>query len=223
MSKWQKVRYVAGGAALGLAGSSLLQVGLKKKELKKQSENDMVPKIPVIRMAGNITAPPNKPFNPNAINLEAFEKPLKEAFAMKNVKAIVIEMNSPGGSPAQSSLLHSHIQSLRAKQESKEVPVLCYCTDLCASGGYYIASACSEILVLPSTIVGSIGVVSPDIGLVDALQKLGVEDRTATAGASKNAGSPFRPVDPVAVRKKAVLLTDLHEDFRFSPSLQYND
>ena len=122
----------------------------------------------------------------------------------------MIEMNSPGDSPAQSSLLNSRITSLRAKHQ---LPMLCYCTDVCASGGYYIAAACDEILVLPSTIIGSIRVVSPSIGLVGAIKKLGVKGRTLTSGASKLGDHPLRPSDPVAVAKKKMLLNELHQDF----------
>merc|ERR1712046_62893 len=179
--------------------------------MQRPRVDEVTPSIRVIRMAGPIQPPTSALAGGRSINLAQFEEQLSSAFRAKNTKAVAIEMNSPGGSPAQSSLLNSRISCLRAKY--KEVPVLCYCTDVCASGGYYIAAACDEILVLPSTIVGSIGVVSPSIGLVDTMNKLGIQDRTQTSGKSKLGDSPLQPSDPVAVAKKQALLTELHDDF----------
>ena len=95
-----------------------------------------------------------------------------------------------------------------------ETKLLCYCTEVCASGGYYIASACDEIHVLPSSIIGSIGVVSPSLGLVELLKNWGIEDRTLTAGSSKTGDSPLRPRDAKEVQKKTRLLEELHDDFK---------
>merc|ERR1719198_2573604 len=109
-------------------------------------------------------------------------------------------------------MVYNRLRALKA--EHPNTPLLCFTTDVCASGGYYIASACDEIFVLPSSIVGSIGVVSPSVGLVELLRKWGVEDRTLTAGTSKAGDSPLRARDPVEVRKKAMLLEELHADFK---------
>jgi serine protease SohB len=85
---------------------------------------------------------------------------------------------------------------------------------MCASGGYYIASACDEIHVIPSSVVGSIGVQALNIGVVELFKKWGLEDRTMTAGTSKNSDSPFKPRDPVAVQKTARMLEEIHQDFK---------
>merc|ERR1712166_972331 len=199
VSPWNKVTlrtWVLGAAT----GAALTSFGYQMSE---RSLDERAAKVHVIRMAGIIAA--DKP-----INLAAFKDELAKAFKAPNTKAVVIEMNSGGGSPAQSSLLNSHITSMRAKHQ---LPVLCYCTDVCASGGYYIAAACDEILVLPSTIIGSIGVVAFMPGFVGAMKKLGVEDRTVASGASKQGDVPWQPSNPLALAKKKVLMTELHEDF----------
>eukprot|EP00658_Telonema_sp_P-2_P048931 TRINITY_DN37217_c0_g1_i1.p1 TRINITY_DN37217_c0_g1~~TRINITY_DN37217_c0_g1_i1.p1 ORF type:complete len:320 (+),score=77.06 TRINITY_DN37217_c0_g1_i1:174-1133(+) len=205
MSLWSKAKYTLLGAALGSAAVAAGRMSSKQED---------APCIHVIQMSGNIS-PPAAPGGwaapSSGINLAGFEKQLSQAFEAKSTKAIVIELNSPGGSPAQSSLLHSRIRALRQKRQ--DIPVLCFCTDMCASGGYYIAVACDEIHVLPSTLIGSIGVVSPGVGLVDCLKKLGVEDRTLTSGHSKMGDNPLQPSDPVAVAKKRVILEDIHADF----------
>lgn len=108
--------------------------------------------------------------------------------------------------------LFNRLRSLKA--EHPDVPLLCYVTDCCASGGYYIASAADEIHVLPSSIVGSIGVVSPMLGVAGLLKQHGLEDRTLTAGSAKNADNPLAPRNPVAVAQKRRLLEELHEDFK---------
>jgi len=200
VSPWNKATlrtWVLGAAS----GAALTYFGTQMSE---RSLDERAAKVHVIRMAGTIGAG-DKP-----INLAAFKDELAKAFKAPNTKAVVIEMNSGGGSPAQSSLLNSHITSMRAKHQ---LPVLCYCTDVCASGGYYIAAACDEILVLPSTIIGSIGVIAMMPGFVGAMKKLGVEDRTVTSGASKQGDVPWQPSNPLALAKKKVLMTELHEDF----------
>ena len=161
--------------------------------------------VALVRMSGTIEAPSNSPLRgSSAINLQKFDKQLDGAFRVPNCSAVVLEMNSPGGSPAQSALLHHRLLALR--KQHPHVPLLCYCTDVCASGGYYIASACDEIHVLPSSLVGSIGVVSPSLGLANWLKRHGLEDRTLTAGTSKAGDNPLAPRNPLAVAQKKQLL-----------------
>jgi len=169
--------------------------------------------VALIKMTGQIAAPTPSPLGSStSINLERYNQMLTSAFRSPTTAAVAIEMNSPGGSPVQSALLHNRLLAL--KEQNPDVKLLCYCTDVCASGGYYIASAADEIHVLPSTIIGSIGVVSPSIGVAELLRKNGVEDRTLTAGTSKVGDSPLQPRDPVAVAKKRLLLAELHDDFK---------
>ncbi|EOD19255.1 hypothetical protein EMIHUDRAFT_423009 [Emiliania huxleyi CCMP1516] len=221
-----RVRCLATGAAIGvgasaassyLADNPLVMTQLKRKLSEAgggsgSEKEEKPPLVCVVKMSGQIAAPaPGGLGARQTISLSAFEPVLEQAFKVEP-RCVVLELNSPGGSPAQSSLLHSRLQQLRKKHP--DVELLCYTTDVCASGGYYIASACDEIFVLPSSIVGSIGVVSPSVGLVELLRKWGVEDRTLTAGTSKAGDSPLRARDPVEVRKKEMLLEELHADFK---------
>mmetsp|Transcript_31272 Transcript_31272/g.98727 ORF Transcript_31272/g.98727 Transcript_31272/m.98727 type:complete len:402 (-) Transcript_31272:270-1475(-) len=221
-----RVRCLATGAAIGvgasaassyLADNPLVMTQLKRKLSEAgggsgSEKEEKPPLVCVVKMSGQIAAPaPGGLGARQTISLSAFEPVLEQAFKVEP-RCVVLELNSPGGSPAQSSLLHSRLQQLRKKHP--DVELLCYTTDVCASGGYYIASACDEIFVLPSSIVGSIGVVSPSVGLVELLRKWGVEDRTLTAGTSKAGDSPLRARDPAEVRKKEMLLEELHADFK---------
>jgi len=144
-------------------------------------------------------------------SLDRFETQLKDAFAAPDCCAVVLEISSPGGSPAQSALLHARLKALKAKHPT--TPLLCFCTDVCASGGYYIAAACDEIHVLPTTLVGSIGVVAPSVGLHGLLKMYGVEDRTLTAGTAKLGDHPLAPRNPVAIARKRAVLEEVHQDF----------
>jgi protease-4 len=108
-----------------------------------------------IVMAGNIEA--DGGFAPaSRLNVRNLERQLARAFATPRARAVVLEINSPGGSPAQASLLHARLTALRRTHANVEL--LCFGTDCVASGGYYVAAAADEIFVLPSTLVGSIGV-----------------------------------------------------------------
>jgi len=213
-----RLRYLGAGAAVGIALSKAAKmleeddnVLQKLMPTKMAAGGEPVKTIAVVKMSGVIAAPSPGPFPSKNISLENFDKTLTDAFLTPNCAAVVIEMNSPGGSPVQSALLHNRLRALR--EEHPGTPLLCFCTDVCASGGYYIASACDEIHCMPSSIVGSIGVVSPSLGLTGLMKQYGVEDRTMTAGTSKAADSPLRPRDPVADAKKQKLLDELHHDF----------
>ena len=136
---------------------------------------------------------------------------LKSSFEDKNSKAVVLYINSPGGSPVQSSMIYNQIMRLK-KEHNKKVFVVG--KDLVASGGYYIASAADTILVDKSTIIGSIGVISGGFGFTGAMEKLGVERRVITAGESKNLLDPF---SPATEKGKAVIqgmTQEIHENFK---------
>jgi len=119
---------------------------------------------------------------------------LRKAFEAKNSKAVVLRINSPGGSPVQSDEINTEISRLRGLHPSKEMHVVV--SDICASGGYYIAAAADQIYANPSSIVGSIGVRMDGFGFVGTMEKLGVERRSLTAGENKSILDPFQPVNP---------------------------
>jgi protease-4 len=136
---------------------------------------------------------------------------LRASFEDKHSKAVVLYINSPGGSPVQSSLIYNQIMRLK-KEYNKKVFVVG--KDLVASGGYYIASAADTILVDKSTIIGSIGVISGGFGFTGAMEKLGIERRVITAGESKNLLDPF---SPASEKGKAVIqgmTQEIHENFK---------
>lgn len=116
---------------------------------------------------------------------------LKEAFKHPNTQAIVLRINSPGGSPVQAAYVYDEIQRLRQKHENKKVYAVI--EELGASAAYFIASAADEIYANESSLVGSIGVIGGGFGYVEAMKKLGVERRVYTAGEHKAFLDPFQP------------------------------
>lgn len=136
---------------------------------------------------------------------------LRDAFEYKHTKGVILRINSPGGSPVQSSYIHDEINRLSKKYE--DIPVYAVVTDVCASGGYYIAAAADQIYVDKSSIVGSIGVLMNGYGFVETIDKLGVERRLMTAGEHKGIMDPFSPVKEFEKQHMQNLLDELHEDF----------
>lgn len=146
-----------------------------------------------------------------ALTLKSLDGLLARAFARKGLAAVAISINSPGGSPVQSALIHARIRELA---EEKKVPVLVFCEDVAASGGYWLACAGDEIYADESSVVGSIGVISAGFGFVEALRKLGIERRVHTAGESKSMLDPFRPEKPEDVAHLLSLQSDVHQSFK---------
>ena len=136
---------------------------------------------------------------------------LTRAFEAENAKAIVLKINSPGGSPVQSNQVYDAIKRLRAEYPEKKVNAAI--TDLGASGAYYIASAADEIYADPSSIVGSIGVIMAGFGFQEAAEKLGVERRVLTAGENKAVMDPFSPISPEDRKHMQVMLDEIHQQF----------
>lgn len=118
---------------------------------------------------------------------------LRDAFSAEGVKAVVLRINSPGGSPVQSGYVYDEIVRLRALHA--DIPVYAVIADIGASGAYYIAAAADKIYADKASLVGSIGVVGSGFGFVDALEKLGVERRQFTAGEHKGFLDPFQPIN----------------------------
>ena len=136
---------------------------------------------------------------------------LERAFAVKRAPAVFLAVNSPGGSPVQSALIAGRI---RALAEEKGKPVIAFCEDAAASGGYWIACAADEIWADPASLLGSIGVISSGFGFQEAIGRIGVERRLRTAGEEKSFLDPFRPErEPDAARLEE-LLAALHEEFK---------
>ncbi len=144
-------------------------------------------------------------------NAAALIRGLRRAAENEATKGIVLEMNSPGGSPVQAAMVYQAIR--RLKREKPDLPVIAVVSDICASGCYYIAAAADEIYVNPSSIVGSIGVLMSSFGFTEAMRKLGVERRLLTAGEHKALMDPFSPVKPEEKAYLQGLLNEIHRQF----------
>ncbi|MDA4844869.1 S49 family peptidase [Hoeflea poritis] len=164
--------------------------------------------IPVVRLQGAIMAGGSQ-FRP-ALNMATAAPLLEKAFADKRAPAVAIIVNSPGGSPVQSRLIFRRIRDLA---EEKEKKVYVFVEDLAASGGYMIAIAGDEIIADPSSIVGSIGVVSASFGFDEMIKKIGVDRRVYTAGKNKVTLDPFQPEKKADVDHLKRLQLEVHDVF----------
>ena len=173
----------------------------------QRATGSQVPVVPIVRLEGMISAGGR---NASALNLARVEKLLDKAFAMADAPAIALSVNSPGGSPVQSRLIHERIRAL-AKTNDKTV--LVFCEDVAASGGYMIAAAGDEVFADPASIVGSIGVISANFGFTRAMEKLGVERRRKTAGKSKSLGDPFSEETEEQKARLTRLMEQIHAQF----------
>ncbi len=136
---------------------------------------------------------------------------LRNAFENENTQGVIIRINSPGGSPVQAGYINDEITRLREKYP--DIPLYAVITDLCASGGYYIASAADKIYANQASIVGSIGVIMAGFGFVDAIEKLGVERRLLHAGDNKGFMDPFQPLKENEQSHVQELLDEIHQQF----------
>lgn len=164
--------------------------------------------IPVVRMHGAIMAGGSQ-FRP-ALNLATYAPLLEKAFANKDAPVVAISLNSPGGSPVQSRMIYQRIRMLAEENDKK---VLIFVEDVAASGGYMIALAGDEIIADPTSIVGSIGVVSGGFGFPELLKKIGVERRVYTAGENKAILDPFQPEKESDVEYLKTLQIEIHKVF----------
>lgn len=136
---------------------------------------------------------------------------LQSAFGDKGTAGVVLRINSPGGSPVQSGIITDEIRRLRVKHP--DIPFYVVVEDVCASGGYYVASAADKIYVDKASIVGSIGVLMDGFGFTGSMDKLGVERRLLTAGDNKGFLDPFSPQNERHKRHALNMLDDIHQQF----------
>jgi protease IV len=138
-------------------------------------------------------------------------KALDRAFKDSNTAGVVLRINSPGGSPVQSGYINDEMRRLRAKYPG--IPLYVVVEDLCASGGYYVASAADRIYVDKASMVGSIGVIISSFGFTGAMEKLGIERRAYTAGTNKDFLDPFAPENAAQREHVQKMLDDIHQQF----------
>jgi protease-4 len=136
---------------------------------------------------------------------------LQAAFKNSGTKGVLLRINSPGGSPVQAGQIYDEVRRLRAKYP--DIPLHAVVEDIAASGGYYVAAAADRIYVDRASVVGSIGVIYRGFGVVAALDKVGVESRTVTAGTNKAFMDPFSPVDPEQKAYLQAMLDEVHLQF----------
>jgi len=181
---------------------------MKFRKLLPGKLGQVDPVIPVIRLQGAIGAA-GGPLS-KTLSLAGVAGLLNKAFKDKDAPAVAIAINSPGGSPVQSRLIYTRIREL-ADQHDKQV--LVFVEDVAASGGYMLAIAGDEIFVDPTSIVGSIGVVSASFGFDKAIEKLGVERRVYTAGKNKVSLDPFQPEKKADIAYLKELQLEIHQVF----------
>ncbi|MDN9007621.1 signal peptide peptidase SppA [Francisella tularensis] len=168
------------------------------------SSKELVPHIALIKVNGVIA-------DDAEANAERINQSLDDAYANKSVKGVIVEINSPGGSPVQSDEIYSHMQYLQHKYPT--IPMYAVCTDVCASGGYYIAAGAKDIYANKMTITGSIGVIGSGFGFTGLMDKLGIERRTYTSGENKDFLDPFSPQKPEQTAQFKELLDQTHQVF----------
>ena len=189
---------------LGVLYFSLFLIGLFAIDWADYGASSTQPHTAMVRLDGIIA-------DGQSASAEQINQALRDAFANVFAKAVIIKINSPGGSPVQSAQINKEIRRLKALYPEKKVYAVV--DDICASGGLYVAVAADEIYADESSIVGSIGVRMDGFGFVDAMDKLGVERRLLTAGEHKALLDPFTPVDSFEKNHLQELLDSIHDEF----------
>ena len=189
-----------------MSKSNSEKLPLWRRVLPKRWRNPR-PVVGVLRLAGAIGAvSPLKP----GLTLSDLNESIEKVFELKGLRAVALEINSPGGSPVQSAQIFRRIRELA---EDKDIPVYAFAEDVAASGGYMLALAGDEIYADASSIIGSIGVISSGFGFVKAIEKLGIERRVYTAGEKKMSLDPFAPESRDDIERLRALQRDVHETF----------
>ena len=144
------------------------------------------------------------------IDFAGQEEIIKKAFSLKKSPAVAISINSPGGSPVQSHLIHDYVKQQAKKHKKK---VIIFAEDVAASGGYLIACCGDEIYANQSSIIGSIGVIYSSFGFTELISKIGVQRRVYTAGKNKSTLDPFMKEKDEDIERLKNIQLDLHKDF----------
>jgi len=187
--------------ALVLGGAALIYTTVKGLGADNSASE---PHIAMIKIEGTIDADGDA-------GSERIVAALQAAFGDSGTRAVVLRINSPGGSPVQSGIISDEIHRLRAANADK--PVYAVIEDLGASGAYYIAAAADQIYVNRASLVGSIGVIMEGFGAVEAMQRLGIERRVIKAGDNKALLDPFQPRDAVQVAHATQMVNEIHQQF----------
>lgn len=182
----------------------LMMFGLKNDDRSDAAPSHRGKHIAVVAVQGMISAE-------NEANADDIIASLEKAFKNPQAEAVILDINSGGGSPVQSGAVYRAVKRLKA--ERADLPVYAVIADVGASGAYYIAASADEIYADPASIVGSIGVISYNLGYRDLLDKLGLDPRVFTAGAHKNFLAGDKPLNPEEVAHMQSLLDNMHAQF----------
>ena len=195
---------------------------IPSKSLKKRLENKKKPSVAVLSLHGQIAASSGGGGlrGKQPLNINSTRKLINSSFAVPRLEAVLLDINSPGGSPAQSELIADYIQLL-AKE--KGVKVYSFVQDVAASGGYWLACAGEKIYITENSIVGSIGVISAGFGFQDAIKYLNIEPRIQTAGKNKALNNPFQPQSEEALEKTRKIMDKLHTNFKIHVTKNRNE
>jgi signal peptide peptidase SppA len=193
---------VSGGLA---ARGAAAYIGAMKNPLSLFRRRD---RVMVLRLEGVIGS--GSRLGAPALGDARLAPVIEAAFRRGGPKAVALAINSPGGSPAQSSLIAARIRRLA---DELRVPVHAFVEDVAASGGYWLATAADRIHVDANSIVGSIGVISASFGLQDFIGRHGIERRIHTAGADKSMLDPFRAERPEDVERLKRFQGQIHRNF----------
>jgi protease-4 len=162
------------------------------------------PHVGIIDLKGTI-------FDNQSASADNFMKGIYSAYQNKGLKALILRIDSPGGSPVQADYMYNTIRYYQ--KQHPEIKIYAVCMDMCASAAYYVAAAADEIYADPSSLVGSIGVIYNGFGFVDTLQKVGATRRLLTAGRNKGFMDQFSPVDPSQEKTLQTMLDLIHQQF----------
>ncbi|GGI79628.1 S49 family peptidase [Legionella impletisoli] len=194
-------RWIMRGAIFILVIWFLYQaISVRGESIMERTE----PHVGLIDLKGTI-------FENELANSDNFVKGLEKAYDNKSMKALIIRIDSPGGSPVQADYMYNALRYYREK--NPEVKTYAVCVDACASAAYYVAVGTEEIYANPSSLVGSIGVLYNGFGFVDAMQKLGISRRLYTSGKYKGFMDQFSPVQPNSEEFLKKMLDIIHQQF----------
>ena len=167
------------------------------------------PVVGVIRLDGVIGR--GAGLGRQGLSLDSHERAIAKLFGDSRIRAVALMINSPGGSPVQSALIARRIRDLA---DEKDLPVVAFCEDVAASGGYWLACAADEIFADENSIVGSIGVISAGFGFVDLIERIGVERRVYATGPRKGMLDPFQDEKSTDIDRLRELHADIFENFK---------
>ncbi|MEM7616761.1 MAG: S49 family peptidase [Pseudomonadota bacterium] len=192
-----------------------LHIGCKiltivSKTIKKLIKicNKEEPVVNVIRISGVIGQAGGLK---KGLSFDSLNESITKSFSKFKPKAVILQINSPGGSPVQSELIYNRIRQLSVE---KEIPVYTFIEDVGASGGYWLACAGDKIYASKSSIVGSIGVIASGFGFVEAIEKIGVERRVHTQGENKSILDPFKPEKETDIKIISEIQKNIHDAFK---------